>query len=289
MNRMGFNPFGPIQPPELDQDRDAHQFSTQLLDHFHACFQGAAGSDEVVDAVHGLVVEGPPPVAESLVAQGFLSAQREDAQGRGIFAPGERILLALKVEDRSPLMFLTDTRTLIQWDNPLLRPSRSLDRSRTISFPSGEKTVFFVFGRTPTLNADAAPGAEIEFNVEVEKDGVSVWRDTFAIVVAGAPTAVADFAALPEDFALGYSFPNPFNAATTIRYHLPHEALVDLSVFNAAGQPVRQLVDKTKAAGTHRAVWAGRDDGGHALATGVYFYRLVAGPFQQTRRMVLLK
>ncbi|MEE3259037.1 MAG: FlgD immunoglobulin-like domain containing protein [Candidatus Latescibacterota bacterium] len=129
--------------------------------------------------------------------------------------------------------------------------------------------MFFVFGRTPTLNADAAPGAEIEFSVEVEKDGVSVWRDTFAIVVAGAPTAVADFAALPEDFALGYSFPNPFNAATTIRYHLPHEALVDLSVFNAAGQPVRQLVDKTKAAGTHRAVWAGRDDGGHALATGV--------------------
>ena len=64
---------------------------------------------------------------------------------------------------------------------------------------------------------------------------------------------------------------------------------MDLSVFNAAGQPVRQLVDKTKAAGTHRAVWAGRDDGGHALATGVYFYRLVAGPFQQTRRMVLLK
>jgi hypothetical protein len=66
-------------------------------------------------------------------------------------------------------------------------------------------------------------------------------------------------------------------------------ASIDLSVFNATGQPVRRLVDATQAAGTYRAIWDGRDDGGRALATGVYCYRLVAGPFQQTRRMVLLK
>ena len=160
---------------------------------------------------------------------------------------------------------------------------------RTISFPAGEKSVFFVFGRTPTLSADAAPGAEVEFMVEVRKNDEPVWRDTFAIVVAGAPTAVADEAALPEEFTLGHNFPNPFNAATTIRYHLPHVASIDLSVFNATGQPVRRLVDATQAAGTYRAIWDGRDDGGRALATGVYCYLLVAGPFQQTRRMVLLK
>ena len=111
---------------------------------------------------------------------------------------------------------------------------------RTIFFPAGEKSVFFVFGRTPTLSADAAPGAEVEFMVEVRNNDEPVWRDTFAIVVAGAPTAVADEAALPEEFTLGHSFPNPFNAATTIRYHLPHVASIDLSVFNATGQPVRR-------------------------------------------------
>ena len=239
------------------------------------------GNYEIVDAVRGLVVEGAP-AAENLVIRGFLSAQTEEAAGRGIFAPGVRIPLALKVENRLPLTFFTSVRTFIEWDDPLLHPSSGVGRSRTLSFPPGEKDVFF-FGQGLTLSEEAAPGAEVEFAVRVEKDGVPMWRDTFAIVVAGAPTA------LPEAFALLHSFPNPFNAETKIAYRLPREARVRLTVFNASGQPVRQLVHATQAAGTHSVTWDGQDDRGSAVATGIYFYWFAAGPFYQARPMVLLK
>ena len=239
------------------------------------------GSYEIVDAVRGLVVEGMS-AAEDLVIRGFLSAQTKEAAGRGTFAPGVRIPLALKVENHSPLTFLANVRAFIEWNNPLLHPSSGAARSRTVSFPPGEKSVFF-FGQDPTLSEEATPGAEVEFTVHVEKDGVPIWWDTFAIVVAGAPTA------LPEDFALLPNFPNPFNAETKIAYRLPQETLVWLTVFNAIGQPVRQLVNATQAAGTHSVTWDGQDDRGSAVATGVYFSRFAAGPFYQARPMILLK
>ncbi|MXY81365.1 MAG: T9SS type A sorting domain-containing protein, partial [Gemmatimonadetes bacterium] len=103
------------------------------------------------------------------------------------------------------------------------------------------------------------------------------------IVVADAPTA------LPDDFALLHNFPNPFNAETQIAYRLPREARVRLTVFNAIGQPVRQLVNARQAAGTHSVTWDGQDDRGSPVATGIYFYRFAAGPFYQVRPMVLLK
>ena len=62
-----------------------------------------------------------------------------------------------------------------------------------------------------------------------------------------------------------------------------------LTVFNAIGQPVRQLVHATQAAGTHWVTWDGQDDRGSAVATGIYFYWFAAGPFYQARPMVLLQ
>ena len=239
------------------------------------------GSYEIVDAVRGLVVRGVPAV-EDLVIHGFLSAQAEEAAGRGTIAPGVRIPLALKVENHSPLTFIANARAFIEWNNPLLHPSSGAGRSRTVSFPPGEKNVFF-FGPDPTLNKDATPGTEVVFTVRVEKDGVPIWWDTFAIVVADAPIALLDA------FALLHNFPNPFNAKTQIAYRLPREVRVRLTVFNASGQPVRQLVNAMQAAGTHRVTWDGQDDRGSTVATGVYFYRFAAGPFYQARSMILLK
>ncbi len=83
--------------------------------------------------------------------------------------------------------------------------------------------------------------------------------------------------------------PNPFNPSTTIRYALGATTRATLNVFDATGRRVRALVDAEQAAGEHRVAFDGRDDGGRALASGVYFYRLEAGGVVQTRKMVLLK
>lgn len=83
--------------------------------------------------------------------------------------------------------------------------------------------------------------------------------------------------------------PNPFNPTTTIRYTLSSPGHVTLAVYDAAGHHVRTLVDEDQSAGARDAVWDGRDHGGAAVASGVYFYKLTAGKFSETRRMVMLK
>jgi hypothetical protein len=94
---------------------------------------------------------------------------------------------------------------------------------------------------------------------------------------------------MPNDYALNQNFPNPFNPSTAIRFALPRAAQVELVVYNTLGQKVATVVDGEMGAGHHAVVWEGRNDGGQAVASGVYFYRLSAGDFHQTRKMMLLK
>ncbi len=93
---------------------------------------------------------------------------------------------------------------------------------------------------------------------------------------------------------LAQNYPNPFNPTTTIRYSLAERTHVKLHIYNVAGQRVRTLVDGIQApesgsGGVFEVVWRGRNDGGTPVASGVYFYRLVAGEFTETRKMLLLK
>ena len=80
--------------------------------------------------------------------------------------------------------------------------------------------------------------------------------------------------------------PNPFAAATTIRYQLALPGRVSIAVYNAAGQLVRTLCDQVQPAGTHTACWDGSDGAGRAVSSGVYYYRLQAGGRSATGRMV---
>jgi flagellar hook assembly protein FlgD len=92
---------------------------------------------------------------------------------------------------------------------------------------------------------------------------------------------------LVDDLAQNY--PNPFNPSTRIRYSLARNSQVSLSIYNVAGQLVKTLVNDTRTAGPHAVTWDGRDDRGVPVASGVYFYRLVAGDFTKTRKLTLLK
>ena len=85
------------------------------------------------------------------------------------------------------------------------------------------------------------------------------------------------------------NFPNPFNPSTTIQYTLAEETMVSLTVFNINGREVRMLTDETMQPGPHEAVWDGKDNHGRDVGSGLYFYLLHAGDFQDTRKMVLLK
>jgi len=88
----------------------------------------------------------------------------------------------------------------------------------------------------------------------------------------------------PESLVLLSNYPNPFNPSTTIRYSLPHRSHTVLTVYNTLGQKVAELVNGEVEAGYHDVTFNGKN-----LASGIYFYRLQAGEFVQTKKLVLLR
>ncbi len=85
------------------------------------------------------------------------------------------------------------------------------------------------------------------------------------------------------------NYPNPFNPETTIRFSLQNAGPVSLSIYNARGQLVRSLVNSQMSTGAHSVVWNGLDDGGRSVSSGIYYYRMQAGDYNHTRKMVLVK
>ncbi len=88
---------------------------------------------------------------------------------------------------------------------------------------------------------------------------------------------------------LSQNYPNPFNPVTTIRFGLKSRGTVELRIYDPAGRLVRTLLDKSLDAGHYTEEWDGRDNAGRAVASGVYFYKLVANSFRETKKMVLLR
>ena len=89
---------------------------------------------------------------------------------------------------------------------------------------------------------------------------------------------------IPESYLLFQNFPNPFNPVTTIRFGLPKESKVNLSIYNILGEKLESIILGQKPAGYHKVT---RDASN--FASGIYFYRLQAGDFVQTRKIVYLK
>jgi len=93
----------------------------------------------------------------------------------------------------------------------------------------------------------------------------------------------------PETFVLDQNYPNPFNPETEIRFNLPEANHVVLKIYNILGQEVRTLADQLYGAGQHTVRWDGKDRNGIQLSSGIYFYWLQAGEFNQVKKMSLLR
>jgi hypothetical protein len=89
---------------------------------------------------------------------------------------------------------------------------------------------------------------------------------------------------VPEDFQLFQNFPNPFNPSTTIKFYLPHQGHFTLKVHNLLGQTIETLVYGNVPAGYHKIQWIPNN-----IACGVYFYKMEAGSFAATKKLIYLK
>jgi len=89
--------------------------------------------------------------------------------------------------------------------------------------------------------------------------------------------------------ALNANFPNPFNPETTISYSVKEALPVSIEIYNVKGQLVKTLINETKAAGTHTVVWNGSDNNNRPVSSGVYYYKMNAGKYSSTKKMILMK
>ena len=85
------------------------------------------------------------------------------------------------------------------------------------------------------------------------------------------------------------AYPNPFNPTTTIEFTLPEAGLATFTIYNMAGQKVRELAAERMNAGTHRLQWDGKDGSGSSVSAGIYFALLKAGEMTATGKLVLVK
>jgi len=139
------------------------------------------------------------------------------------------------------------------------------------SIPQGNKTSFTYVDET------AVPGRSYRYMIGVvDQDGEFV----SPIQTITLPKLVAE---------LGQNVPNPFNPTTSIRFTLTSSEHVTINVFDVSGHLVRTLVDGVRAAGAQDVKWDGTNSAGNPVSSGIYYYRLQADKFSQSRKMVLLK
>ena len=142
---------------------------------------------------------------------------------------------------------------------------------------------------------NVSPGASIDVTISFSPTANQFYSDTLEIhsnagfryvtlVGQGIIGIEDEFGSVPAEYTLSQNHPNPFNPTTTIKYRLPLSGEVSLIVYNLLGEEVASLVNGTVPAGNHRVSWDASN-----VASGIYFYRLQAGDFVQTRKMLLLK
>jgi hypothetical protein len=138
-----------------------------------------------------------------------------------------------------------------------------------VPFPETEEALFRIY---------ALKGEEIV--------GYDSSDDVFSISLTGA--GVED-EVKPTVFMLRPNVPNPFSGTTSLQFDIPKEAHVNLSVYNVRGRKVKNLLDQVLTPGTYNIGWDGRSTYGDRVASGVYYYKIVAGGWNKTRAMVIVK
>ncbi len=94
---------------------------------------------------------------------------------------------------------------------------------------------------------------------------------------------------IPDGFYVYQNFPNPFNPATTIRYSIPEASFVTISIYDITGNLIAAIVNKEQSRGDYETIWNGKNNEGVQVVSGVYFYRVQAGRFNELHKMVLLR
>jgi hypothetical protein len=282
-----------VAKPVVDTEREFAwrmqiEASSGALQDQHNYFGIAADADVLYDAAD---VYELAPINQSFISAYFAHPEWEGHEGN--------FTQDIRIESDEPQVWNFTVATnspeetvLLNWEAPAdllpgwtmtltdLREQRTVDMSNHLSYR---------FTKTVALPKQAGPGPAIapnptDFTSKLAADDVVLQH--FTITVAPAVEAPA---ALPDEFYLTQNYPNPFNAGTTIQYGLPVDEQVELAIYNLLGQKIRTLVSERQEAGVRQVVWDGANAQGVHTASGVYIYRIQAGDFVRSRKLIMLR
>ncbi|MCB0304982.1 MAG: T9SS type A sorting domain-containing protein [Calditrichaeota bacterium] len=246
-------------------------------------------------------------------------------QGTLIFSGGIYNLSDLNAEQKSKLLFAAPCE--IRVGGKLLIAQNSLVGPQTGSGVEAGDIIFYIAGNDGNSGAGSraakieqkcnvfanfyVPNGTLWFNQNVKATGAFLAKDvqvdqnvqltldsyygnSAAVPLAlnklsGASDSLAVVFALPETFALDQNYPNPFNPTTQIRFALPQAENVSLRIYDVAGQLIKTLISGNMDAGYYNIQWDGSNQYGSKVASGIYLYRITAGSFVQTKKMILMK
>jgi len=148
-----------------------------------------------------------------------------------------------------------------------------------------------IFGSVELINDTALVSAFYADSIAntARRDSHFVRADALILEQAGIIVGVTYPNLMPTEYSLSQNFPNPFNPTTQIRFTLPQMTKVELKVYDILGREVKTLLTGEQPAGMHTIEWDGRNNYGTQVSSGVYIYRLNAGKYVQSKKMLMLK
>lgn len=164
---------------------------------------------------------------------------------------------------------------------------------QTVAFPVGPSDLTAVSGGTD-VNATLGNVTELRIlhNTSPSWKGLSISAVLGVDNITASDTPVSverTVLKLPKTNQLEQNYPNPFNPTTTIEYAVTKTADVVINIYNLRGQLVNTLVNERHSHGRYKTRWDGKDNFGQYVASGVYIYRIIAGDFQTSKKLILMK
>jgi len=259
-------------------------------DPHHLYDDGNHTDDEANDGIWRVELDivGTPAVGETIIFDIVYNDGSSETKQKSIDGVFSETAQLLSPPDGSTVNTLTPT---FVWSNPSVS---GLTYSVQVS-DTNHNRVYDVYDLPDGTTSHTIPSGYLNWGTTYYwlvsasdangNEALTKW-DTFTTSGTAASTTTA--IGQPK-FSLSQNYPNPCNPETTIEYSLADSCHVTLKIYNLSGQLIKTLIDEYQQAGSHKITWYGDNDAGQEVASSVYFYRIKAGDFGSTKKMIVLK
>ncbi len=151
--------------------------------------------------------------------------------------------------------------------------------------------IYFIFDDSTAVDEELYYTFAPEIGLIQEANGMGITYLLESAVIDGQLISIVydENSTIPQKYFLYQNYPDPFNSETKIQFDLSRTSNIRIDIFNISGHRIRTLVNEERQAGSYSVAWRGRTESGEIAPSGVYIYRMKAGDFEKSRKLLLLK